>query len=313
MGYLTALFSAKPLSEKSGKIFGAIATLKDITFRKQIEEDLSASEERYRSLFENSIDAILLTSPSGQIHYVNPATCAMFQWTEEELYAIVRQGIIDASDHSLYTIINERESYGKTRHELTMVRKDGTKFPTIVSSAFFKDRFGQDRATTIIHDITQLKQVEESLRQAKVEAERLATFDDLTRGLNRRAFMNRLEEEVSRAKRQEKSIGLIIMDIDLFKLVNDTYGHLVGDFVLQKFCACITQSLRPYDIFGRYGGEEFIVCVPNSNLSETATVAERMRREVEQLEIFVNNSQRINVTASFGVAHLDYSSRESMD
>lgn len=84
----TALFSAKPLSEKGGKIFGAIATLEDITFRKQIEEDLSASEERYRSLFENSIDAILLTSPSGQIHYVNPVTCAMFQWTEEELLPV---------------------------------------------------------------------------------------------------------------------------------------------------------------------------------------------------------------------------------
>lgn len=309
----TGLWSTKPIKATDGTIVGVIATMEDITSRRQIEEELKASEDRYRSLFENSIDAILLTSPNGEIHYVNPATCTMFQWTEEELYKIGRQGIIDPSDPSLYTIINEREAYGKTRHELTMVRKDGTKFPTVVSSSFFKDSHGQDRATTIIHDITQLKQVETNLRLAKEEAERLATFDELTGSLNRRAFLNRLSEEVSRAKRQKTPIGLILLDIDLFKLVNDTYGHLVGDFVLQEFNRCITQTLRSYDFFGRYGGEEFVVCLPNTNLPQAANIAERMRREVEQLEIIVNNSQKISVTASFGVAHFEHDSQESMD
>ena len=308
-----AQWSAKPIKDSNGVIVGVISTMEDITSRKQVEEDLRASEERYRSLFENSLDAILLTSPSGKIHYVNPATCAMFQWTEEELYVIGRQGIIDASDPNLYTIINERDAYGKTRHELTMVRKDGTKFPTVVSSSFFKDRQGQDRATTIIHDITQVKQVETSLRQAKDEAERLATFDDLTGSLNRRAFINRLDEEVRRAKRQKKPIGLILLDIDFFKLVNDTYGHLSGDLVLKELCHCIIHTLRSYDFLGRYGGEEFVVCLPDTNLSETANIAERIRLEVELLEVIVNNSQKISVTASLEVAHLDYDSQEDID
>lgn len=126
-----AKWNAKPIKDSNGIIIGVISTMEDITSRKQIEEELRASEERYRSLFENSLDAILLTSPSGKIHYVNPATCAMFQWTKEELFEIGRQGIIDASDPNLATIINERDAYGKTRHELTMVRKDGTSLNTL--------------------------------------------------------------------------------------------------------------------------------------------------------------------------------------
>lgn len=309
----TALFSARPIEDKDGEIVGVIATMEDITTRKQIEEELKASEERYRLIFENSMDAIMLTTPNGQFHRANPAACELFQRTEEEICALGRQGIIDMSDPIFNILLKERDIYGKSRHEITMVRKDGTKFPAVVSSSIFKDRLGHDKAINIVHDITRLKQVENSLREAKEEAERLATFDDLTGALNRRAFMKRLEEEINRAKRQKTSTGLILMDIDLFKVVNDTYGHQVGDFVLQKFCACITQSLRSYDFFGRYGGEEFVVCLPNANLTETANVAERMRREVEQLEIISNNSQRINVTASFGVAHLHYALQDNMD
>ena len=212
-----ALLSARPLENTSGKIFGAIATLEDITARKQIEEELRASEERYRTLFENSMDAILLTGPGGQIFHVNPATCEMFQWTEEELCAMGRKGIMDLSDTRLTMLLNERGIKGKSRKELTHVRKDGSKFPTVVSSAVFIDKDGKERATTIIHDVTQLKQGEESLRRAKEEAERLSTFDDLTGVLNRRSFMKRLEEEINRAKRQKTLTGLILMDIDLFK------------------------------------------------------------------------------------------------
>jgi len=311
----TALFSARPLEDKAGKIVGAIATMEDITTRKQIEEELRASEERYRLIFENSMDAIILTTPDGQFHNANPAACELFQRTEEEICAMGRLGILDTSHPMLNILLKERHIYSKSRHEITttMVRKDGTKFPAVVSSTIFKDRLGHDKAINIVHDITRLKQVENSLRESKEEAERLSAFDDLTGALNRRAFMKRLEEEINRAQRQKASTGLILMDIDFFKVVNDTYGHQVGDFVLQKFCVCITQSLRSYDFFGRYGGEEFVACLPNANLTETANVAERMRREVEQLEIIVNNSQNINVTASFGVAHLNYASQENMD
>ena len=97
-----------------------------------------------------------------------------------------------------------------------------------------------------------------------------------------------------------------------FKVINDTYGHQAGDYVLGRFCDCITQSLRSYDFLGRYGGEEFIVCLPNTNLTEATKVAERMRWEVEQLEI-VNDFLHISITASFGVSHLNYMSQESLD
>ncbi|MDA8442396.1 MAG: diguanylate cyclase [Peptococcaceae bacterium] len=309
----TAMWSAKPVMDEQGKICGAIATLQDLTLRKQIEADLRASEERYRILFTNNMDAILLTSPEGQIYHVNPATCEMFQRTEAELCAIGRLGIIDVTDPRLNLILDERSSQGSTRRELTMVRKDGSKFPAIISTAVSKDRNGQELATTIIHDITERKKIEENLRQAKEEAERIATFDYITGLLNRRAFMNRVEQEIERAKRQTTPTALIIVDVDLFKEVNDTYGHVVGDLALQKFSQCLTQSARPYDLIGRYGGEEFIICLPNTTLNDAVKVAERARVAVEQLEIMLDASQRIYLTASFGVAYMEYDSAESID
>lgn len=199
------------------------------------------------------------------------------------------------------------------QEEFEFVWPDGVLKTALFNAKPLEDEEGRIvGAIATLEDITRLKQVENSLREAKEEAERLADFDHLTDILNRRAFMKRLDEEIKRAKRQKTTTGLILMDIDLFKEVNDTHGHLVGDFVLQKFCDCIKQSLRSYDFFGRYGGEEFVVCLPYTNLSLTAIVAERMRQEVEQLEI-IKNSLHISVTASFGVAHLNYSSEENMD
>jgi two-component system, cell cycle response regulator len=133
----------------------------------------------------------------------------------------------------------------------------------------------------------------------------LANTDSLTGVLNRRAFMERLQIEVDRALREDSPLSIVLADLDHFKSINDQYGHQTGDLVLQKFAEQLCALSRQYDFVGRYGGEEFTICFPGLDASNVALVAERMRRNVENLEIPISNpSQFIRFTASFGTASL---------
>jgi diguanylate cyclase (GGDEF)-like protein len=129
-----------------------------------------------------------------------------------------------------------------------------------------------------------------------------ATIDSLTSLYNRRAFEEFAEKEVSRAEREQTYISVILMDIDLFKKVNDTHGHQVGDKVLQEFSVRLKESLRPYDILARYGGEEFMLLLPDTNVDTALTIAEKLRVTICQPVFCVENALQLKVSASFGVA-----------
>jgi two-component system chemotaxis response regulator CheY len=142
----------------------------------------------------------------------------------------------------------------------------------------------------------------------------LANTDPLTGLLNRRAFMERMGPEMSRAQRDKKPLSLILTDIDHFKSVNDTHGHQAGDLVLQRFGGQLTTSARPYDFVGRYGGEEFVVCLPGADGRQADSVAERMRRQIEDMEIMLpDDSRSIRITASFGTAFYSIEFGEHID
>ena len=142
----------------------------------------------------------------------------------------------------------------------------------------------------------------------------LATTDPLTGVLNRRAFMERMEEEIHRSRRTDSPLSLILSDIDFFKKVNDNYGHQAGDLVLLRFTEQLTLSSRPYDFVGRYGGEEFVVCLPGADKFQCGTVADRMRMRVEEMKIMPQGgSESIRITASFGATSLLMDSKENVE
>ena len=119
---------------------------------------------------------------------------------------------------------------------------------------------------------------------------------------------------MSRAHREKKPLSFILTDIDHFKRVNDTYGHQVGDFVLQRFTRQLQTCARPYDFLGRYGGEEFVVCLAGADRLQAGLVAERMRKQIEDMEIMLPDDTRsIQITASFGVASYSIEAGEHFD
>ncbi len=139
----------------------------DISDRKELEEKLLESGEQYRAIFENSIDAVLFTSPDGTIYSANPAACQIFRMTEEEIIQGGRNGIQDLSDPRLRSALEERARTGRFRGELNYRRKDGTIFPGEVCSTLFKDKNGIVRTAIIIRDITERKQIEEALQESE--------------------------------------------------------------------------------------------------------------------------------------------------
>jgi two-component system cell cycle response regulator len=143
----------------------------------------------------------------------------------------------------------------------------------------------------------------------------LANTDYLTGVLNRRAFMERMNGEINRSIRNKKEISIILMDIDHFKKVNDKFGHQVGDLVLQRFTERVLMASRSYDFVGRYGGEEFIIGLPQTTLEQAFQAAERMRKNIEKMESPLNDNPQIpfRITASFGVASCLMESSEGID
>lgn len=137
-----------------------------------------------------------------------------------------------------------------------------------------------------------------------------ATLDALTGLNNRRQFEVRLKQEVANAKRNEKPLCCIMLDIDYFKHVNDTWGHSAGDCVLKNVAKIVIQELREYDIASRYGGEEFCILLPDTKLKEAAYVAQRLRKAVEKADINISDDEILGadilkVTISIGVSQYD--------
>jgi len=127
------------------------------------------------------------------------------------------------------------------------------------------------------------------------------THDNLTGLLNYRAFLNRLDVEINRALRTEQSLVIIIVDVDKFKRINDTFGHPVGNIALKKIADLISSSVRNIDVIARYGGEEFIIAVSNSDKNSTEQIAKRILSNVAN-NIFIFDNQRIKITVSLGMS-----------
>jgi diguanylate cyclase (GGDEF)-like protein len=147
------------------------------------------------------------------------------------------------------------------------------------------------------HLINNLKQAEQKLME-------MATRDFLTGLLNRREGLNRFHEEISKGKRKQHPLSVILLDIDHFKNINDTHGHLAGDRVLQKLAETLKNTMRDYDIVCRYGGEEFLLVLPDTALLEAVDIANRLRNKIAGLQYAIDSKTSIGMTTSLGVAQL---------
>lgn len=147
-----------------------------------------------------------------------------------------------------------------------------------------------------------IRRASQSQQQKNVELQTLTQYDSLTHALSRAETLSRLDMEIERAERFGHPLAVFEIDIDHFKRINDEYGHQVGDEILRSLTQCCQVVLRANDCFGRIGGEEFLIILPESDQSHAMEAAERLRQVVESFSFCTSAKQSIKITVSIGVA-----------
>jgi diguanylate cyclase (GGDEF)-like protein len=155
----------------------------------------------------------------------------------------------------------------------------------------------------LIEDVTDVCHYQTQLQKTLVELAKISRIDGLTQIYNRRHWQESLEQEYAKSRRHDKNLSLIMLDLDHFKLLNDNYGHQCGDMVLIEVSALINSLLRVEDVFGRYGGEEFAIILPETELSGAIELAQRICNSIA-VKTLTYKDQAIKVTISLGVAQL---------
>ncbi len=275
--------------------------------RAKLEQRLYESEQRDRllvSALKTVSYGVMITNVKAEIEWVNSGFEKLTGYTESEVLGknpseIIKSGLHDKAFYqNLWETILAGEAW---IGEIINRRKDGSLYTEEQTITPVTDEKGIIRHFVgIKQDITERKQVQEQLWE-------MACKDFLTNLINRRHFMVKLDEEFACVQRFDShDVTVLMLDIDHFKRVNDTYGHAIGDALLKHFTAIIQDNLRKTDIAGRLGGEEFSIILPDTCISAATVFAERLCQEVKNTPLQLENT-RIFITVSIGIAAMDIS------
>lgn len=225
----------------------------------------------------------MLTDREGVILYANPILCCLTGYTAEELQGKTPRHF---KSHKTPLLVHQdlwqTITSGKAWHgEICNRRKNGQEYWESISISPIKDESGViTHFFAVWQDITVRRREDEEFHKEKEFLEKQSRTDDLTGLYNRRHIFIELEREVERASRYQRPLSGMMIDIDDFKKINDTYGHLTGDRLVRTFARLLESSVRAIDILGRYGGDEFLLILPETPLETARKVAERIRLNV---------------------------------
>lgn len=250
-----------------------LAIQRDITERVRQEHELRLLSQA----FETG-QGVLITDAHANIQRVNAAFTEITGYPQEEILGrnpnILQSGETDADVYRQMWADLERQ--GHWTGEIWNRRRDGTLIPESETITAVHDEHGRvTNYVAVFQDISERKRLEEELHQQ-------AFFDRLTELANRRHMEEALDREMERARRYDTSLSLMLIDIDHFKSVNDEHGHEVGDEVLARFARLVEGQLRDADLLGRWGGEEFLILLPHTQLEQALEVGERIRNAVSR-------------------------------
>jgi len=292
--HLQVRLTVTPVQEY-GDVMGAVVVFQDITEELQRLKRMQLLDAALKSAH----NGIVITDRNGVIEWANPAMLRLTGYSLEETLgqgaSLLGSGEQDAEFYEKLwaTILSGAVWHG----DLVNRRKDGSYYhEEMTITPVMDDNGAINHFIAVKQDITERKQLEENLQL-------LATTDSLTGVANRRHFLNRVSEEIKRIKRYGGTCVLIMLDLDHFKRINDTWGHATGDQVLRHFTQLVQGHLRDTDLLGRLGGEEFAVLLPETAQDGAVNLAERMRKHVE-IEPARSEKGQIAYTVSLGLTSI---------
>jgi diguanylate cyclase (GGDEF)-like protein/PAS domain S-box-containing protein len=287
--------SLSPVETEDGTVVSSV--VRDITDRREAEQAMS----NLVAVVESSDDAIISKTVDGTIVSWNPGAERLYGYSAAEAIGKPISMLVPTAHPDGVPEILARAKAGELvkNYETIRARKDGTLVDVSLTVSPIRDADGGVvGASTIARDIGDRLRYQDRLRY-------LANHDALTGVRNRRRFEQDVAEQVARSRRYGEPAALLVLDLDGFKLINDTHGHKTGDWALQAVCAALRTRLRATDMIARMGGDEFAVLLPYASASHAARVAEDLRRVVGDCRIELADHEPLRVSISIGVSLIE--------
>lgn len=259
--------------DRKGNAVAIQGTLQDVTEQKLTEENLNL----FANVFHHSGEGILILDQQYQIVSVNQALCNLMGYSNQQQIIESQPSLIKGEEAKKITDYLARVSSNEDfwQGELEIYKKDGSLFSSLTSVSVIEDSTGQSRQYIVsVVDITEQKMSQERIY-------RLAHHDSLTGLINRFSFEERLQQAISTAERERNKLAFLFIDMDRFKLINDTYGHSVGDALLVEVAARLLSLVRSSDIVARIGGDEFVVVY--TNFDDEMVVTSKAKALIDEL------------------------------
>lgn len=283
-----------------GMVLSALAAVA-LYFYQQGRLRIEASEKRFRAFLDTTRDGVVVIDDRGLILEFNAGAEKLFGYAAAEVMGTPLNRLMhkeDAAVHDQY-VAHPHDGNARIMSPARRVkgrRKDGSEVLIEVSVGQARIA-GAQLHVGVIRDITERQAYEDRLTE-------LATRDSLTGALNRRAFMEQMDNALQLARRHGHALSLLLMDADHFKKINDNYGHQVGDQALVSLTALAQTCLRTTDRFGRWGGEEFVVLLPETDATQAVDVAERLLAAVRSATFATDAGVALSIRVSIGLATL---------
>ena len=284
-------------------VLALLRTHKLLAQRQVFANALQVEKERAQITLQSIGDGVITTDVEGAIAYMNPAAEAMTHWKAEHATGLPLAALFNLLDDNAQTegltliehILSGRLG-GGSEHSKLIQRLDGSTVSVTLVGAPIRHAGKVSGAVLVLHDMTQERQYIANLSWQ-------ATHDALTGLANRREFEYRLEQALHNLTRQSGRHALMFLDLDQFKLVNDTCGHAAGDELLRHICALLQSGLRENDTLARLGGDEFGILLENCAPDAAEKIAEGLRQTVQNLH-FVWKGRPFVTTVSIGLVHI---------
>jgi diguanylate cyclase (GGDEF)-like protein/PAS domain S-box-containing protein len=296
-GKLVPIRLSCELLYEGGREIGTIGFFHDISGRLALQNHLAESEAKFRTLFETASDAILGIDEEGVILMANRAAKDLFEYPGQDIAGVNVRRLLGSEQEGAWEVLARFASpSGAGKYvESSAVSRSGRKIPFHISVSESVSG-GKKFYTTILRDVSQIKAYEEDLQV-------LANTDSLTRLFNRRQLYPIIQKEMDRVARRKVPFSVLMVDIDHFKKFNDTYGHAGGDLLLEGFADKIRQTFRQMDSAFRFGGEEFVVLLPETTAEGGRIPAERFRQCIADSTFpMPPDGTSVSVTVSVGIA-----------
>ncbi|MEG4854915.1 EAL domain-containing protein [Microcoleus sp. B5-D4] len=285
----------------------------EIEERQRLEESLFAEKELAQVTLQSIGDAVITTDAQGNVRYFNPIAERLTGWRADEVqgvpfstvFLIVDQVTRETVENPINKALLE-ERIVTLANNTILISQDGTEYPIADSAAPIRDRQGQIiGAVMVFHDVTESRYLTHKLSWE-------ANHDALTGLINRRRFEQHLVDAIASVKDSNHRHALCYLDLDQFKVVNDTVGHIAGDELLRQITALIQQGVRANDMLARLGGDEFGILLNQCSLSQATQIAENLKDLVHQFR-FIWNGKTFIIGVSIGVVAIDQTSQNLME